>query len=150
MAPMKMSQIIEGVQSIDFKVNGDNRGSLVAIESLHNIPFEIKRIYYIYATMPEISRGCHAHPHLQQVLVCVNGSCDIYLFNGKEEKWVHLDQPNTGIYISGFVWREMHNFSRDCVLLAIVDEYYEDTVYVYDKNYCVIHYTCGDKGENGI
>lgn len=126
--------MIKGVDAICFPRHGDERGSLVAIEGQKNLPFSIGRIYYIYGTNREVVRGKHAHKDLHQVILCLNGSCDVLIDNGTEREIIHLDQPESGIYIHDFVWREMLNFSSDCVLLAIVDKGYDLEDYVYDYN----------------
>lgn len=125
--------MIDGVEPISFQVHGDDRGSLVAIESGKNIEFEMKRIYYIYNTDYNIVRGKHAHRDLKQILICLHGQCDILLDNGKEKEVVKLNAPDKGIYIKGFVWREMMHFSNDCVLLALVNRPYDPDDYVYDR-----------------
>ncbi len=124
--------MIGGVDWITFKVNGDERGSLIAIENNKDIPFSIGRIYYIFGSSYNCVRGKHAHKDLNQVLICINGSCDILIDNGFERQTVHLDTKDKGIYIHGFVWREMSHFSDDCVLLAIVDKPYDPKDYVFD------------------
>ena len=126
--------MIEGAQEILFQVHGDQRGSLVAIESWENIDFEMKRIYFIYDTNPDAVRGKHAHRNLKQVLLCVHGQCDILLDNGKEQEIVTLNEANKGIYLTGFIWREMMHFSEDCVLIAIVDHEYDPLDYIYDRS----------------
>ncbi|EIO4105696.1 TPA: FdtA/QdtA family cupin domain-containing protein [Vibrio vulnificus] len=120
---------------IDFNVVGDHRGKLIALESLDLIPFSIKRIYYIYDTKEDVSRGFHAHLNLQQVAVCVKGSCDFILDDGITRETVRLDSPDTGLHIYGITWREMHNFSEDCLLLVIASEKYDELDYIreYDK-----------------
>ena len=124
---------VEGVSEVRFPVHGDDRGSLIAVDCGKDIPFTIKRVYYIFGTRPGVDRGRHAHKDMNQVLVCVHGSCDVLLYDGENETVVTLDRPNMGIYIYGFVWREMRNFSEDCVLLVLVDKTYSETVYYYDK-----------------
>ncbi|MFA0216714.1 FdtA/QdtA family cupin domain-containing protein [Vibrio cyclitrophicus] len=119
---------------IDFNVVGDHRGKLIALESLDLIPFTINRIYYIYDTKEGISRGFHAHLDLEQVAVCVKGSCDFILDNGKTKEKIHLNSPNKGLHIFGITWREMHNFSEDCVLLVIASEKYNESDYIRDYN----------------
>ena len=83
--------MISGVQWITFTAHGDSRGSLIAIENNKDIPFPIRRIYYIYGSSYDAVRGKHAHKDLNQVLICVSGSCDILLDNGKEKEAVHLE-----------------------------------------------------------
>lgn len=126
--------MIQGVSEITFDAHADERGALVAIENGKNLPFDMSRIYYIYNADSGMVRGKHAHKDLNQVLLCLNGSCDILIDNGSERETVHLDRPDRGIYIHGFVWREMMNFSDGCVLMAIVDRGYDPADYVFDYN----------------
>ena len=88
---------------IKFQTHGDEKGTLVAVEECKDIPFQIKRVYYMYNTGSDVSRGCHAHKSLQQVLICVHGSCKVRLDDGKERKVVSLDQPDKGLYISNHI-----------------------------------------------
>ena len=124
--------MIQGVDRIAFKPHGDERGKLVAIENQKDIPFDIRRIYYIYDADTDVVRGKHAHKDLNQVLLCLHGSCDILIDNGIEREVVHLNKPEEGIYIHGYVWREMMNFSPDCLLIALVDKLYDPDDYVFD------------------
>lgn len=120
------------VHKIDFKELGDDRGGLIAIEENISIPFSIKRIYYIYGVGSGIRRGYHAHKELKQVLVSVSGSCKILLDNGKERTTVLLDSPSQGLYIDSMLWREMYDFSPDCVLLVLASEHYDAGDYIRD------------------
>lgn len=129
-----MIESVEGVSMVQFPVHGDDRGSLIAIDCGIDVPFSIRRAYYIYGTRPGIDRGKHAHKNMNQVLVCVHGSCDILLYDGENETTVTLDRPDVGIYIYGFIWREMRNFSEDCVLLVLADKLYGETEYFYEKS----------------
>lgn len=124
--------MIQGVRELCLSCHADARGKLVAIEGRKDLPFDIRRIYYIYGTSPDAVRGRHAHRDLNQVLLCVSGSCEILLDNGSERQVVRLDSPDRGLYLYGFIWREMRNFSPDCVLLALVDRPYDPADYVYD------------------
>ena len=124
--------MIRGADMISFPVHGDDRGSLVAVEAMRDVPFEIKRIYYIFGTRPDVVRGKHAHKDLNQVMLSVSGSCDLLLDNGEEKETVRLENPSEGVYIHGYVWREMLNFTPDCVLLVMVDRYYDPDDYEYD------------------
>ena len=117
---------------LTFPIIGDARGSLIALETLKNIPFEIKRIYYIFDTLEGVSRGFHAHQNLQQVLICVKGSCRVLLDDGCHKENVILVNPYTGLLIENLVWREMHDFSEDCVLLVLASEYYDENDYIRD------------------
>jgi dTDP-4-dehydrorhamnose 3,5-epimerase-like enzyme len=118
---------------IQLEIKGDERGSLISLESCKNIPFEIKRVYYIFDTKDGVRRGFHAHKKLKQVLVCVSGSCDILLDDGNNRKIVNLNKNNIGLLIEGMIWREMFNFSRDCVLMVLADDYYYENDYI--RNY---------------
>ncbi|EHH3929662.1 WxcM-like domain-containing protein [Escherichia coli] len=120
------------INTIEFKKLGDERGSLVSLEQNKNIPFEIKRIYYIFGTKDGVSRGFHAHKNLQQVAICVKGSCRFLLDDGKTKEEIILDSPDTGLYINNFIWREMHDFSEDCVLMVLASELYDESDYIRD------------------
>ena len=117
---------------IPLHVHGDNRGSLIALENGHNLPFDIKRVYYIYGTKAGVSRGFHAHRNLQQMLIAVNGRVSVKCeYGGHTETYV-LDTPEKGLLIDGLVWREMYDFSPDCVLVVLASEYYSEADYIRD------------------
>ena len=118
------------MQWINFPSLGDERGSLVALEGAQTVPFEIKRVYYIFATQPGVVRGFHAHRKLQQVAVCLTGKCRMVLDDGKTRENAWLDSPNKGLVIGDMVWREMHDFSSDCVLLVLASEHYDESDYI--------------------
>ena len=118
------------IELIDFEIKGDDRGSLIALESIKNIPFSIKRVYFIYNTKENVTRGRHAHKKLNQVAVCVNGNCTILLDDGKEKKSILLDFPNIGLIIREMIWRDMYDFSDDCVLLVLASELYDEADYI--------------------
>lgn len=120
------------LEQFRFQVHGDNRGSLVALEQDKEIPFPIKRVYYIFGNKDNVVRGCHAHKKLKQVLICVSGSCKIKLDNGYESCVVKLSSPDKGLLIDSFVWREMYDFSLDAVLLVLASELYDEYDYVRD------------------
>jgi len=119
----------------EFKVLGDHRGQLVALEANRQIPFNVKRVFYIYGTQPDVPRGNHSHYKTKQFLVSVAGSCKITLDNGKTKETFHLDQPNIGLFQDALIWGSMHDFSPDCVLLVLADDYYDESDYIknYDK-----------------
>ncbi len=120
------------VKWVEFPPLGDDRGSLVAVERDEAIPFDIKRVYYIFGTQKDVTRGLHAHLALRQVMVCITGSCEILLDDGKNRESVWLDSPNKGLLVEGLVWREMSRFSSDCVLLVIASERYDESDYIRD------------------
>lgn len=117
---------------IDFKTLGDERGSLIAIEEGYNAPFDIKRVYYIFDTKEEVRRGYHAHINLKQIAIAVKGSCTFVLDNGESRNDIVLNNPNRGLLIEGLIWREMYNFSDDCVLMVIASEHYNEEDYIRD------------------
>ncbi len=119
--------------TFDFEEHGDERGILISLEENRNIPFEIRRCYFMYNTLPGVRRGFHAHKTLRQVLVCVRGRCSILLDDGTEKRVVELDRPNKGLYITANTWREMFDFSDDAVLMVLADQLYDEGDYI--RNY---------------
>ena len=119
----------------NFLIKGDERGSLIAIEQGYNAPFEIKRVYYIFDTKKGVERGFHAHISLKQICIAIKGSCSFVLDNGEKREEIKLTNPTQGIFIEGLIWREMKNFSPDCVLLVIASEHYDENDYIrcYNK-----------------
>ena len=119
-------------QLINFKIHGDYNGKLVALEQGDSIPFDIKRVYYIWDTKSNIIRGKHAHKKLEQIIICVSGSCDFILDDGKERQTVHLNNPAQGLYIKSNIWREFTNFSNGCVVMVLASEHYNEADYIRD------------------
>ena len=119
------------VSLIDLPDLGDERGGLIAIESNQGIPFEIKRLYYIFNTTNQ-ARGFHAHINLKQVAICLKGSCRFILDDGSKKEHVVLNTATKGLLIEGLVWHEMHDFSEDCVLLVLASEHYDEADYIRD------------------
>lgn len=124
------------IRQIRFNSHGDDRGELVALEIAKEIPFDVKRVYYIFHTAKGVSRGFHVHRSLKQVLVAVSGSVRVHYecINGQRGE-VILSSPTCGLYIEGLVWRELHDFSSDAVLLVIADKIYDEGDYIrsYDN-----------------
>lgn len=118
---------------LDFRAIGDDRGWLVPLESNRTIPFEFKRVYYIWGTQRDIVRGKHAHRDLEQVIVCIAGSCDFILDDGRERKVIRLDNPAKGLYVEPKIWGEFTNFSADCVVMVLASDYYDEADYI--RNY---------------
>lgn len=116
---------------IDIRKYSDNRGYLSVIEGGMDIPFEIKRIYYLYM-VPEAARGAHAHKQLQQLLVATSGSVDITLDDGREKKTFHLDRPWKGLLVVPGLWRDLDNFSGGTVLMCLASEKYDEGDYIRD------------------
>ncbi|HIF9205989.1 TPA: sugar 3,4-ketoisomerase [Photobacterium damselae] len=121
------------INLIEFKHLGDDRGGLISLEQNKNIPFDIKRVYYIFDTQQGVTRGFHAHKDLQQVAICIKGSCRFLMDDGHNKAEVVLDKPNIGILIDVMQWHEMHDFSDDCVLLVLASDYYDEADYI--RNY---------------
>lgn len=115
-----------------FQPHGDDRGQLVSLEEYTDIPFRIKRVYYMYDTVSDVVRGHHAHKKLEQILVCVHSSCKIRLDNGREKKVVALKKPYEGLYVANNMWREMFDFSEDAVLMVFASEVYDESDYIRD------------------
>ena len=115
-----------------FQPHGDDRGQLISLEEYNDIPFRIKRVYFMYDTVSDAVRGHHAHKNLQQILVCVHGSCKIRLDNGTEKKVVSLEKPYEGLYVANNMWREMFDFSPDAVLMVFASEVYDEADYIRD------------------
>lgn len=120
------------IQLLEFDIKGDDRGSLIALEQNYNVPFDVKRVYYIFGTKKGVRRGYHAHRDLKQLAICVSGSCTFLLDNGKQEEHIELTSPTQGLLIEGLIWREMYDFSPDCVLMVLADHYYDENDYVRD------------------
>lgn len=115
-----------------FQQHGDERGQLVALEEGKDIPFQIKRVYYMYDTQKGVRRGFHAHKSLEQILICIHGTCKVLLDNGEEKKIVSLEKPYEGLYIANNMWREMYDFSEDAVLMVLASDYYNEDDYIRD------------------
>lgn len=133
---------------ISFPVHGDYSGSLVALEKGKDFPFEIKRVYYIWGTQKDVVRGHHAHKQLEQVVVCVSGSCDFILDNGTKRETVHLDSPTQGLYLQNNIWREFTNFSPDCVVMVLASEHYTEADYI--RNYDEFLRSIGENARSSI
>ena len=120
------------IKKYPLQQHGDSRGHLVALEEKTDVPFEIKRVYYMFDTKTGIVRGMHAHKSLEQLLVCVHGSVKILLDDGTEKETVLLDNPYEGLYVSNNMWREMSEFSEGAVLMVFASKYYDEDDYIRD------------------
>ena len=115
---------------LKFEKFGDEKGWLVALEENKNIPFNIKRVFYIFDTQKGVVRGKHALKRGNQILIAVSGSCKVLVNNGIQKEIFNLDNKQKGLLIDGMVWREMFDFSDDCVLLVLSDHYYNEDDYI--------------------
>lgn len=113
-----------------FKDLGDERGNLVVVEGEKDIPFLIKRVFYMYGSDDSVIRGSHANRKTQFVLINICGSSSIKVDNGFESEVVKLDEPRVGIYLSTMLWKEMYDFSEDSILLVLASEYYDSQEYI--------------------
>ena len=120
------------IEQVQLQQHGDGRGMLVALEVDRNVPFEIRRVYYLFATKDGVRRGGHAHRHLNQLAVTVRGSVTFLLDDGNGPVEVVLDDPSRGLLIGNMVWREMYDFSADCVLMVLADQLYDPGDYITD------------------
>lgn len=117
---------------IEFKDLGDERGKLVVIEGNDSIPFDIKRVFYIYGSDPDVVRGQHANKESEFVLINVAGQSKVRITNGHEEFIVELNRPMMGVYIPKMVWKDMYDFSQDSVLLVLASTHYDGSEYIRD------------------
>ncbi|MFB5743708.1 FdtA/QdtA family cupin domain-containing protein [Cedecea sp. S5-13] len=120
------------IEFIPLQMHGDERGSLIALEDSENIPFEIKRVYYMFDTCENVTRGYHAHKALKQVAIVIRGSCCFVLDDGKDRVEVILDNPAQGLLIDSIIWREMKDFTPDCILMVLASEHYDESDYIRD------------------
>ena len=118
---------------VDIRKYTDNRGYLSVIEGQLDVPFDIKRVYYLYM-VPEVARGAHAHKQLQQLLVATSGSVEVIMDDGTNKKSFMLDRPWKGLYIPAGLWRDLENFSGGAVLLCLASEKYDVEDYIRNYN----------------
>lgn len=124
------------IKKITLTQRRNDTGTLTFLEACRDIPFHIKRIYYIFDVARDGRRGFHAHKKLEQYLICIHGSCKILLDDGSTREEVLLDNPSVGLYVGPGTWREMYDFSEGAVLLVLASEYYDEDDYIRDyKNF---------------
>ena len=128
------------VKMLDFKQHGDERGHLVVVEGNTDIPFEIKRVFYIYGSDKDVIRGQHANRKSEFVLINVAGKSKVKVKDGEGNEAIYcLNRPHTGVYLPTMVWKEMYDFSEDSVLLVLASEHYDNSEYIRDYNeFCKI------------
>ncbi|QDK40073.1 WxcM-like domain-containing protein [Bacteriovorax stolpii] len=125
---------MDRVKELSVTTIEDGRGELSVFESMKSVPFEIKRVYYIKGMQAGISRGFHAHRKLSQMLICIQGSCRVLTDDAFTKKEVILSSNSKGLLIKNMVWREMHDFSQDCILMVLASELYDSEDYICDYN----------------
>ena len=132
--------MIEDCKFIAFPHKGDERGHLVIIEGNQDIPFDIKRVFYIYGSDRDVIRGRHANYNSEFVLINVSGTSKVKVDDGTDQKIFNLDRPHVGIYLPKLVWKDMYDFSEDSVLLCLSSEHYDANEYIrdYDKYLTVV------------
>lgn len=128
-----MKEKIKLAKLLEFPEKGDDRGHLVVVEEQVDIPFEIKRVFYIYGSDHNIKRGCHANRNTEFVLINLKGKSKVKIkdANGNEQLF-NLDRPHIGVYIPRTLWKEMYDFSEDSVLLVLASEHYDSIEYIKD------------------
>ncbi len=123
----------EQYRLIEFSDLGDERGNLVVIEGEGmDIPFDIKRVFYIYGSDSTVVRGQHANRETEFLLVNVSGNSKVRVDNGEESAVIELDRPRMGLYLSSMLWKDMYDFSEDSVLLVLASGHYDEKEYIRD------------------
>ncbi|AOE87808.1 sugar 3,4-ketoisomerase [Pseudomonas sp. TCU-HL1] len=121
------------IKLIDFRTFSDPRGTLAVVEASLDVSFEIRRVYYLYGLSGDLHRGFHAHRELEQIAICLSGSCSFLLDDGQRRETLSLGSPHQGLRIERMVWHEMFDFSPDCVLMVLASEHYDESDYI--RNY---------------
>lgn len=127
-----MEKLEEQIQILDFPDLGDDRGNLVVVEGGQAVPFEIRRIFYIYGSDEKVVRGSHANLRSEFVMINVSGTSRVKVDNGHEQRILELNRPRMGLYLKSMVWKEMYDFSPDSVLLVLSNEHYDPDEYIRD------------------
>lgn len=117
-------------KTIQFQNHGGDVCKLIALEGEETIPFPIRRVYYFCQVDPSAHRGCHAHKQLQQVFICLQGSCTLLLDNGTERQCFTLSDPCQGLYAGPGLWRELYDFAPGTVVLVLTDQHYDEADYL--------------------
>lgn len=137
-----MHHSIEDCKKIYFPENGDERGRLVVVEGGGaTVPFDIKRVFYIYGSDSTVVRGQHANMKTEFVLINVSGTSKVKVKDGNNEKVFELNKPHMGLYIPAMIWKDMYDFSEDSILLVLASEHYDKNEYIrdYQDYYKLIH-----------
>ena len=124
--------MIEHCNVLELPKIGDHRGNLTFIESGNHIPFDIKRVYYLYDVPTNAERGAHAHKALHQLIIPICGSFDIHLDDGYSKKTVHMNSSSSGLYVCPMIWREINNFSSGAICMVLASNLYSESDYYRD------------------
>jgi hypothetical protein len=141
---------VEQCRVIEFPKITDHRGNLTFIEEGRHVPFDVKRVFYIYDIPSGEDRGAHAHKTLHQVLICLSGGLEVHLDDGVARQMVHLNRPWLGLYIPPMVWASEGNFDSGTVYLVLTSDYYNEADYVRDYDEFLAAAQAGREGEHGL
>ena len=123
---------LDNCQIFDLPRINDPRGNLTFVEAGHHIPFDIRRVYYLYDVPGGAERGGHAHKALHQLIIAMSGSFDIHLDDGAAKKTVHMNRSYYGLYVCPMIWREIDNFSSGAVCMVLASDFYDESDYYRD------------------
>jgi|TARA_Y100000996_G_scaffold415474_1_gene410417 dTDP-4-dehydrorhamnose 3,5-epimerase-like enzyme len=123
---------IEACKIIELPKISDVRGNLTFVESERHVPFDLKRVYYLYDVPGGAERGAHGHKNLEQFIVALSGSFDVLLDDGHNKKRVQMNRPYYGLYVCPMIWRDITNFSSGAVCIVFASEYYDEADYIRD------------------
>lgn len=138
-------QLKDQYKIIEFVDLGDERGNLVVIEGEGmDIPFDIKRVFYIYGSDSDVVRGQHANRETEFLLVNVGGISKVKIDNGQESQVIELNKPRMGLYLSAMLWKDMYDFSEDSVLLVLASRHYDANEYIRDYEEYLTEVKAGD------
>lgn len=140
---MELTNSVNRCRIVNLPQIVDPRGNLTFIEEVRQVPFEIKRVYYLYDIPGGAERGGHAHKKLEQLIVAMSGSFDILLDDGYRKERVHLNRSYYGLYVGSMVWREMDNFSSGSVCMVLASTYYDELDYYRDYEEFLRNVGCG-------
>jgi hypothetical protein len=124
--------MLENCKIIDLPRIHDPRGNLTFVEGSRHIPFDIRRVYYLYDVPGGSERGGHAHKALHQFIIAMSGSFDIHLDDGRSKKTIHMNRSYYGLYLCPMIWREIDNFSSGAVCMVLASDYYDESDYYRD------------------
>ena len=127
-----MSKLDGQIRLLEWKDLGDERGNLVVVEGNMDVPFEIKRIFYIYGSDDTVVRGQHANRLSEFVMINVSGTSKVKVDNGEESRVIELNRPRMGLYLKNNIWKDMYDFSADSILLVLASEHYDESEYIRD------------------